>query len=136
MWVSPDTNSEKIQQTSNYVIDYGLNWIIYFPDNASKRCMSDGRWFVHSGLNRTWTNYTACFNPKQNNNPSMVPNIVQVCKWCYCQVIKQTCIYRYEQRRVIVQKQDKQTKYTIILTESMLVFRFYIHVKLGNEKGK
>jgi hypothetical protein len=37
---------------------------------------------------------------------------------------------------VIVQKQDKQTKYTIMLTESMLVFRFYIHVKLGNEKGK
>jgi hypothetical protein len=88
----------------------------------NKRCMSDGRWFVHSGLNRTWTNYTACFNPKQNNNPPMVPNIVQVCKWCYCQVIKQTCIYRYEQRRVIVQKEDKQTKYTIMLTCSWSMF--------------
>jgi len=30
---------------------------------ATRQCMSDGSWFVHPKLNKTWTNYTACTNP-------------------------------------------------------------------------
>lgn len=55
-----------------------------FPlDNASKHCMSDGRWYIHNGLNKTWTNYTSCYNQRQQNQPTMVPTLVQVISYIY-----------------------------------------------------
>ncbi|CAC5414917.1 PTHR1 [Mytilus coruscus] len=70
-WPETKSDEEVILSCPDYIHEF------YYNNNASKHCMSDGRWYVHNGLNKTWTNYTSCFNQRQQNQPTMVPTLVQ-----------------------------------------------------------
>lgn len=55
----------------------------FFPlDYASRKCMPDGQWYVHPVLNRTWTNYSQCFNKKVITNEPKVGGILEVSGGC------------------------------------------------------
>ncbi|XP_076093314.1 secretin receptor-like isoform X2 [Mytilus galloprovincialis] len=70
-WPETKADEEVILSCPDYIHEF------YYNNNASKHCMSDGRWYIHNGLNKTWTNYTSCYNQRQQNQPTMVPTLVQ-----------------------------------------------------------
>ncbi|XP_061193687.1 secretin receptor-like [Saccostrea echinata] len=69
----PDTAPNKTVyiQCANYINGFYVN------NFASKRCMPDGQWYTHPTHNRSWTNYTQCFNKRTVTNDPRVGTLVQ-----------------------------------------------------------
>ena len=44
--------------------------LFLLSEYATKTCNSDGTWWMHPGLNNSWTNLTLCFpeTPEQNHS--------------------------------------------------------------------
>jgi len=52
---------------------------VVFSGNATRRCMSDGQWYVSPRTNDTWTNYTQCMKPRPQQT---VPQLIAV-RFCF-----------------------------------------------------
>ncbi|KAK3913774.1 Calcitonin receptor, partial [Frankliniella fusca] len=53
-WNATPAASTAVQPCPAYIAGFDTQ------ENATRRCLSDGTWFVNLTMNRTWTNYTMC----------------------------------------------------------------------------
>ncbi|XP_056008386.1 secretin receptor-like isoform X2 [Ostrea edulis] len=69
----PDTlpNTTVYIQCANYINGFYVN------NFASRRCMPDGQWYINPLLNRTWTNYSQCYNKRIITNEARVGTLLE-----------------------------------------------------------
>ncbi|XP_052126472.1 secretin receptor-like isoform X2 [Frankliniella occidentalis] len=53
-WNATPAGSTAAQPCPEYIAGFDTQ------ENATRRCLADGTWFVNLTMNRTWTNYTMC----------------------------------------------------------------------------
>eukprot|EP00105_Crassostrea_gigas_P043262 XP_019927410.1 PREDICTED: secretin receptor isoform X2 [Crassostrea gigas] len=70
-WPDTEPNTTVHLQCADYINGFYVN------NYASRKCMPDGQWYVHPVLNRTWTNYSQCFNKKVITNEPKVGGILE-----------------------------------------------------------
>ncbi|KAK3109057.1 hypothetical protein FSP39_022000 [Pinctada imbricata] len=49
----------------------------FFSDFASRKCMADGQWYVHPGLNTTWSDYSNCYDIQPSANTPKVGSVLE-----------------------------------------------------------
>ncbi|KAL3832395.1 hypothetical protein ACJMK2_024042, partial [Sinanodonta woodiana] len=63
-WPATPVNQIRKQSCPNYINGF------FTTGYATRKCLSDGQWYIHPNTNSSWTNYTDCMKHSNSQEVS------------------------------------------------------------------